>query len=314
MLELRRNYKMSDSDLCMFTSNLITLMTRDSTEFAARGVDGADITALETLGNAFEIFPPDEYYLSAISGASETKVNTRTTCTLDIQKISGYFEQKWGEKNYRYKQLRIKGLQTMSDNNFLVSCRNVAAVADEYLLDLTDEGLTQTDIDTLTADAQTFEDNLNAIASARALRDEKANERTQKGNELYSYVAKYCKIGKLIWENVDEAKYNDYIIYPTVHSGLTKPQNVAAEYVDGTPPVNHVSWDAVPNATSYILYVSIREIGAPSGTYNILNEYTDNFADAIPVENKRNYYKVKAKNEEDTSNYSDEVYVDVIVT
>lgn len=314
MLVIRRKYKMSDSDLCMFTSNLVALMTRDSTEFAARGVDGADITALETLGNAFEVFPTDEYYLSALSGASETKVNTRAICTADIQKISGYFEQKWGETNYRYKQLRVKGLQIMSDNKFLVSCRSVAYVAGEYLLDLTDEGLTQTDIDTLTANAQIFEDNLNAVSAARSLRDEKAQERAQKGNELYSYVTKYCKIGKLIWENVDEAKYNDYVIYPTVHTGLSKPQNVAAEYVGGTPPVNHVSWDAVTDATSYVLYVSIRDIGAPSGKFNILNEYTDNFADAIPVDNKRNYYKVKAKNAEDTSIYSDEVYVDVEIS
>lgn len=314
MIEIRTNYKMSNADLCMFTSNLITFMTRDSAEFAARGVDSTDITALETLSNAFEIFPPDEYYKSAVSGYVDTKNNTRDVCTADIQLISGYFEQKWGEKNFRYKQLRIKGIHIMSDNNFLVSCRNVAAVAEEYLSDLTAEGLTQTDIDALTANAQTFEDNLNSIASAIALRDEKAQERALKGNELYSYVSKYCKLGKIIWENVDEAKYNDYVIYPTVHSRLSKPQNVAVEYVGGSPPLNHISWDAVTDATSYLIYVSIRDIGAPSGTFNLLDEVTDVFADVPPVDNKRNYYKIKAKNAVDTSYYSDEVYVDVSVS
>ncbi len=34
-----RNYTMSDAELCMFTSNLVGLMTRDATEFAAKGVD-----------------------------------------------------------------------------------------------------------------------------------------------------------------------------------------------------------------------------------------------------------------------------------
>ena len=61
------------------------------------------------------------------------------------------------------------------------------------------------------------------------------------------------------------------------------------------------------------VYVSIRDIGAPSNDYNLLNTFTDNFADVPPVEGKRNYYKIKAKNAENTSDYSDEVYVDVSI-
>ena len=79
----------------------------------------------------------------------------------------------------------------------------------------------------------------------------------------------------------------------------------------GSPPVNHLSWDAVTDATSYDVFVSIRDIGAASGDYNFMDNFTDVFADVPPVDNKRNYYKIKAKNAEDTSEYSDEVFVDV---
>ena len=54
-------YTMTDAELCMFTSNLAALMTRDGTEFAVKGVDAAVITALDTLDNAFGVFPPDSF-------------------------------------------------------------------------------------------------------------------------------------------------------------------------------------------------------------------------------------------------------------
>ncbi|MCX6153678.1 MAG: hypothetical protein NT007_05930 [Candidatus Kapabacteria bacterium] len=50
-----RTYSMSDANLCMFVSNLISFLTRNHTEFALYGVDAGDVTALETLGNASKI-------------------------------------------------------------------------------------------------------------------------------------------------------------------------------------------------------------------------------------------------------------------
>jgi hypothetical protein len=62
-----------------------------------------------------------------------------------------------------------------------------------------------------------------------------------------------------------------------------------------------------------ILKDIIAEIGSPSGEYNLLNNFPTNSATTTPIINKRNYFKVKAKNDEGTSNYSDEVFLDVIV-
>ena len=64
MVPVTRKYTMSNYDLAQLASDFVVFMTRDATEFAARGVDAAAITAFETLGNAFEVFPADEEYLS----------------------------------------------------------------------------------------------------------------------------------------------------------------------------------------------------------------------------------------------------------
>lgn len=267
MKEETKEFAMSFSDLCMLASNLVVYMTRDATEFAARGVTALDITDFETLGNAFEVFPPDEYYSAQVTAEVEAKDTARDDCTDKIQLISGFFEQQWGTADYRYKQLNIKNFHNMSDSKFLTTARNVVSVAEEYLADLTSIGLTQADIDALETEAQTMEDKMNDIITKKALRDSKTQERTQNGNELYSYCKKYSTIGKLIWENVDEAKYNDYIIYHKTPEGLGKVKNLEYDI-----PTTTASWDALQFADDYQLQFKPQPAGAE---WEIAYEGTD---------------------------------------
>lgn len=311
MKELTKKFSLSYADLCTFTSNLVANMTRDTVQFAVRGVNAGAITALESLGNAFELFPPDEVYVGDIKDITLEKNILREQVTEDIKIISGFFEQKYGLYSGKYTSLRISKLQKMSDGNFLLSARNVVTQATAYLSALTSIGLTQTMIDTLEDDTQLLEDKLIELNTKRELRDSKAEERLIKGNELYDYVSEYCKIGKLIWEIVSEAKYNDYVIYPSVNSGLSKPQNLSASYDPLNPPNLILTWDLVLEATSYDIYYDIANTGAPSGTYQFLNTFASSPAEIPAIIAKRNYFKIKARAENKTSDYSDETFVDV---
>ena len=311
MKEITRDYNMSNAELCMLTSNFVVFMNRDASLFAARGVDAAAITAFQVLGDAFEVFPTDDEYIGLIKIEVDAKNALRITIMNRIQSISGYLEQKWGLGSGQYRRLGIKKVDKLGDNLFLVKSRAVARIATEYLADLTPIGLTQADIDALNADAQSFEDKMNAVKDAVAVRDAKTQERAEKGNGLYSFVKQYSMVGKLIWENVDEAKYNDYIIYKTSHSGLSKPQNLAAALDPVTVTPISLTWDLVAEATSYDVYVNIAATGAPSGSFSLLNNYATPPALLPAIFDKRNYFKIKAKNDTETSSYSDEVFVDV---
>lgn len=311
---LKRDYRLTDAELCSFTFNLITSMTRDDTEFTARGITSVERTALETLATAFESFPNDEYYRADVTLAVQTKENLRELMEVKIRDIVQCAIIKWGEGSPQYKKFAVSKVNNGNDRTFLTIARQVVLVGTDYLTELTDVGLTQTMLDNLEDDADSFHSALISIYNAEEIRDNKTQERIQKGNEIYTLVKNYSMIGKIIWDDVDEAKYNDYVIYPKSTHQLSKPQNLTAEYVGGSPAVNHLGWDIVTDATSYDVFVSIRDIGAPSGNYNFLDNFTDNFADVPPVENKRNYYKLKAKNAESTSDYSDEAFVDVEIT
>jgi hypothetical protein len=277
MKSVERKYNMPNADLAMFTSNLVVTMRRDATEFDGRGISSAVVDALEALGNSFEVFPTDDYYVGAIQIAVSNKNSFRLKCMHEIQHISGYFEQKWGLSSGEYKQLRISNLQRMTDNNYLVACRSVVAVAGEYFSALSPLGLDQADIDGLSADAQSFEDKLNIVADKKKLRDSKATERNMLGNDIYRYVTEYCRIGKLIWENTDPSKYNDYIIYKKSSDLPGKVMNLSFDNVSGL-----ITWD-MPSSPepigSFQLEMSVNE-----SDWTVLYDGPDKeFSPALPA-------------------------------
>lgn len=310
---LDRDYRLSDSELSLFASNLITFMTRDSVEFTARGINSAAITALGDKEDEFEAFPTDAEYKALVTIATENKDITRTQLIVDIRNITDRAMLKWGIESGRYNRFDVKSLTKMADKDLHFAARRVVRVGTIYLSDLTPDGLTQVMLDNLTDLAELFEENLNSLRDAIAIRDEKTEERITLGNELYALVSKYCETGKVIWKDTSEAKYNDYVIYPTIHSLLGKPQNVVATYDPMNPPNITLSWDDVYEATSYDVYYNIADTGSPSSEYQLLNNYASSPAYIPAIIAKRNYYKIKAKNNENTSIYSDEAYIDVPV-
>ncbi len=248
MKEEVREYSMSDADLAMFVSNLAQSMTRDAAEFANYGVDAAAITAFEALGDSFEVFPPDTFYQAEVTIAVEDKNASRESLINDTHKIANRALVKWGENSGHYKKFGVKNILKSTDKALLATARLVAATAAEYLTELTPEGLTQQIIDDYIALAQTYEDNMNAVNAAVETRDSKTQERIELGNELYAQTTKNCTIGKTIWDKVDEAKYNDYLIYSKGPLMPGKVQNMAYDL-----PTFTVSWDAAPNTIDYQL-------------------------------------------------------------
>ena len=76
-------------------------------------------------------------------------------------------------------------------------------------------GLTNVHIKELKALATDFDDAMEAQSDAIADREIGTMERTSIANEIYAEISRICDTGKGIWKDVNEAKYNDYIIYNT---------------------------------------------------------------------------------------------------
>ena len=237
------------------------------------------------------------------------KNNTRDAIAPMIRKISGYFEQVYGLKSPYYKLLGIKGFIDAKDDIFLVTARRVVQTAQAKLAELSGAGLTQAQIDDLEAMAETFELKLNDVGTKSADRDVQTEERNKLGNALYAQLVKYCAVGKNIWEDVSEAKYNDYVIRKTVHSGLSKVQGFAA--VGGGANVFDLVWQPVVGADNYEVEFAQATTGQPQGPWQPYSSPETN-SDTFPVNPGFSYWlRVRARNNEGlTGGWSDTVIVE----
>jgi hypothetical protein len=260
-----RNFTMTDAELTMKVSQVVDWMERDEAEFIIRGVSAADRQAMETAGNDFEEFLPDDYYRGRITSAVTIKNEIKDDLEELVQNVSGYTQQKFGIHSGEYTSLKVKGYVAKTEDAMLKSARTVAKVSEILLPDLSPIGLTQGEIDGLRAKAQEFEDALDTIAIREGERTTEAQKRVLEANSLYSMLSKNCEIGKLIWENTNPTYYDNYIIYKTVHSGLSKVQNLTA-----TPVASNaydLTWDLVVDADYYEVEYAEATAGQPQGPW-----------------------------------------------
>ncbi|MDP2362528.1 MAG: hypothetical protein Q8M94_02030 [Ignavibacteria bacterium] len=246
------------------------------------------VTAFEALGNAFEVLPSDAYYLAEFISATESKNALRAECTVKLRAVMGYAKIKWNANSAHIKKFGAGDMTNSSDKSFLMTCRMGVTVATGFLADLTPVGLTQPIIDNLGDTAQLLEDAMNDIAEAQATRDIMTDDRINKGNELYEFVSKYCEIGKIIWVDVNEAKYNDYVIYGPNGMLLALMAPYDFNYSNTT---HKFTWSALSNATTYEIEISENHVDWAVLWTGTATEYTYVPGEGIAIE-----YRCRARN------------------
>jgi hypothetical protein len=126
---------------------------------------------------------------------------------------------KFGTKSAQYRAFGDAEISRQSDAEIVRTCKVMATAASQNLAALASEGLTQEKIDKLNDHGIALDDNIDAVAKGVTDRDIATEKRIEALNALYALVIKYAGIGQDIFYDVNEAKYNDYVIYDTP-SGL----------------------------------------------------------------------------------------------
>ena len=244
----QREYRITDSELTMFGQHICDSITRDITEFGVYGVVAADVTALQALIDAFELFPTDDYVNQEYRTATANKDALTEEVRVLVRSMALRVEMKWGKKSTQYKSLRIADMTLLTDEAFLTRARMVHSFMVENLTELASGGLTQAMLDDMEDKLQQLDDAKRLQIDKSCLREDKTVERIEKGNQLYTIISKYCEIGKRIWDKVNPARFNDYIIYQKEAGGLSVPANFRYDFIGKT-----FWWDVVSHATSYQL-------------------------------------------------------------
>lgn len=178
-----------------------------------------------------------------------------------------------------------------------------------YKTDLIAVGFVQADIDLLNTLAEELTTNNRAQEKFMRLSFARSEERVVAFNKFWDTMVKISNTSKIVFKD-SPAKIQYYMLYSTVHHSLGKPQNLTAVVDLLDPNSAGVDFDAVADATEYKIYRSEVAIGAPSGIYTESSSSATNHFDAPIIVGMRNYWKVRAFNDTESSTYSDEVYLD----
>ena len=216
-----RNYKFSDAFLKQKCDTVATSMTRDLTEFTEREVTAVEITAFENQSTAFGDIRSDEEFEGDITGLVETKDETAENLRTSIRRIRTSAENKWGTGKARYRIYKFDDMNQLSDKELVVLGKRVGRVAQSQIGDLA--GIDAAFITAHNLLVTTLDKDIDNISDSEEDRDIATEDRAEEGNALYALLVKYTNFGKDIWFSVNEAKYNDYIIYDTPSGGPEPP-------------------------------------------------------------------------------------------
>lgn len=220
-----RDFNMSDAVLKQKADELIDLIDRDIAEFKDRGYNSDKKNELLAARSKVEDFPGDEQLEAIKMNLTEKKDSARNALEKTMRSIFNMAENVFGLYSARYKEFGDAGISQQSDAEIVRVARIMGLTAEKYLSELSNEGLTPEKIATLIVQRQALDVAIDQQAQGVSDRDVAAEGRIEALNNLYQLLTKYTGIGKDIFYETNEAKYNDYIIYDTP-SGLPEDPSV----------------------------------------------------------------------------------------
>jgi hypothetical protein len=213
-----RNYPYSDGDLKQRADQLIATITRDIADFNTRNITTVNVTALQTLVDTFSNTTTDEELLGLVKNATEIKDGIVANIQKSIRVIRNMAEIAYNSKG-KYSTFGFEGMNDLSASDLCRLVSRVVRVGNKLMTDLAAQGLTAAQLTALTALGVDLDKAIDDVAEAIESRDLETQDRIVKGNALWAEMSRLASIGKSLYEDTNEAKYNDYVITPSSGGG-----------------------------------------------------------------------------------------------
>lgn len=210
-----RIYNFSDAFLKQLADQMLANIKRDMREFEQRGFNADKQIAIEKIIREFEDIASDDFLEGIKIITTETKDKARADVEKGVRTLFVMAENVFGTASGKYKTFGDAGLTRLSDEQAVRNGRGAVRAARLFFNDLTSEGLTEDFLAILEKHIIVLDDAIDAQVSAIRDRNIAVEERINVGNKLYSELSKLSNTGKDIFYAVNEAKYNDYLIYNT---------------------------------------------------------------------------------------------------
>ena len=209
--EIKRTYNYSDGTLKQKCDLLVLNLMRDAAEFAARGETPATVTNFQNLIDDFDAFATDEELEGIEINQTKIKDGFATTLRVNIRTIRGIAQAVY-ETTGLYNSFGFTEMDGLDDAHLHRLAKRVVRVSTTLLGDMKPKGLTQVMIDDVQNTDTSFDKALDNQKAAEETRDIATQQRAILGNNLFAEYSRLMNTGKTIFEDNDEAKYNDYVM------------------------------------------------------------------------------------------------------
>lgn len=284
---VKRKYSFSDGTLDELGDSLIVSARRDLTEMTPFGYNDARLDAIEVMIGNFKTFADDEYYTGLMSIATAAK-NTAIASMSEVSEgIVRRAINKFKKDAPQVSMYGYTGYITKTDSDKTRTNRLVHKTGTAQLADLASEGLTAAILTDLQNKIGIADTAITEKDTKVKERDFAVNERITLGNTLYDAVVKLADTGKQIWEDADESKYNDYVIYSSRAGTQTVSGTVAPSIIHQPSVVVDGAGDEIEitiESGEIIIYFSNDPTNEPApaqitAVVNADNPYTATAAD-----------------------------------
>lgn len=211
--ELQRQYNFSDADLKQVGDMLLNLIRRDAVEFADVGFTPARELEYKAYLDEFFNYEGDERLEGNKIIATNAKNEARAILETKMRHIFGIARLVFGENSGEFKRFGESNLSRQTDSDLVRTANYVISSGTDYLSELAIEGITTAKIQEVKDAKDNLDEALDKQNKAISDRDLLTHGRITAGNKIYALISKYAEQGKLIWREVNQAKYNDYVLY-----------------------------------------------------------------------------------------------------
>lgn len=208
-----RMYNYPDSELYVQCIEHINLAKRDMADFETYSYDATRLEKFETACKQFVELPDDDELLGIQMQMTEKKAETMNQLKIAIRSVMTRVAMKYHNKSGRYRRFGTRKMGDMSDPQLLFCGRRVVRVGTQLLPFLGDVGLTEATLQKVSEAVVAFENAIHFQKDKVSDRDILVERRTDLGNQLYQELIVLCNIGKDIWIDKDNVKYEQYVIY-----------------------------------------------------------------------------------------------------
>ncbi|MEP7167952.1 MAG: hypothetical protein ABI855_01150 [Bacteroidota bacterium] len=128
---------------------------------------------------------------------------------------------QYGKNSHQHKSFGWSGYVGKSDVEKTAVSRLVHKQGTERLAELAGQGLTDAILLDLRTKITKSDDDITVKRQRVSERDGAVNERVRLANDLYAELVKLADTGKHLYEDTNESKYNDYVIYESTEGTQT---------------------------------------------------------------------------------------------